>query len=117
MAIINLTQGKKTIIDDEDLERVSKHKWYYNERYAKTRMGKNKVYLHKFIANDYTSDITDHIDGDTLNNRKSNLRKCTAKENTWNRRPKNNTTSKYKGVSWVKATQTWQVHKITEFQV
>ena len=43
----------------------------------------------------------DHINHDTLDNRKINLRICTVAENQYNQQIKNvKKTSKYKGVSW-----------------
>jgi len=43
-------------------------------------------YLHRVVAGAKSGDIVDHIDGDTLNNRRSNLRIVTASENAENRR-------------------------------
>jgi hypothetical protein len=50
----------------------------------------------------------DHINNIKHDNRISNLRVCTALENAWNRTKKQNTTSKYKGVSWYKRKRKWQ---------
>lgn len=91
---IPLTKGRITIIDKEDLERVSLHKWHLttgdNKRfYAKTSLwinGKTKdIKLHRFILN--LSDrfpLVDHINGDGLDNRKLNLRIATKNQNTQN---------------------------------
>ena len=52
----------------------------------------------------------DHIDGNTLNMRKYNLRECTRQENGCNRaKPKNNT-SGVKGVTWDKFNEKWMAH-------
>lgn len=120
MKEIQLTQGKVAIVDDEDFERVSKYKWYYNERYAKTTIHYKKVYLHKFLMECPKGMQVDHKDGDTLNNQKSNLRIATPAENTRNRPGDKNSTSKYKGVSLHKQKdkrngkiylyQCWQAH-------
>jgi hypothetical protein len=75
-----LTQGKKTVIDREDLERVLSHQWHAHKRasgifYAKTNIRRNgKFYscnLHGFLTG---YEETDHIDRDGLNNRRENLR-------------------------------------------
>ena len=54
----------------------------------------------------------DHIDGDVLNNQKSNLRICTQQENAKNRKINKNNTSGIKGVSKTKRkewrSKTWQ---------
>ena len=52
--------------------------------------------------------IADHIDGNTLDNRRSNLRICNSMENSRNRRVnKDRTTSKYKGVFFDSFEQKW----------
>lgn len=51
----------------------------------------------------------DHINGDTLDNRKSNLRFATAQQNQWNKRPKLLGASKYKGVTRDKRRSKWAV--------
>ena len=48
----------------------------------------------------------DHKNGNTLDNRHSNLRVCTHQENCRNRRPNKNCVSSYKGVSWFKGKWT-----------
>ena len=93
-------------IDDEDLEKVKRYKWYFvkkqNFGYIFTLLGKkyNKtLYLHRYLINANDGDIVDHIDRNGLNNTKSNLRIVTAKENSFNKTKHKNATSKYKGVS------------------
>ena len=51
--------------------------------------------------------MIDHIDGDRLNNQKSNLRILTAKENSQNRLSLKNSTSQYIGVSYNKTNGKW----------
>jgi hypothetical protein len=52
----------------------------------------------------------DHIDHNTLNNQRSNLRLCTNQQNCLNRQKYPNTSSKFKGVSWYKRDQKWRVY-------
>jgi len=54
--------------------------------------------LHRFIISAKKGEVVDHIDFDTYNTRKSNLRICTHKENSRHRRKQNNNLSGYNGV-------------------
>ena len=88
MKEIILTQGKVAVIDDCDLERVSKYSWCYNGKYAVLGVIKNNIktteLLHRFILNPSEYHVVDHIDNDPLNNRRSNLRICTQAYNVSN---------------------------------
>lgn len=62
---------------------------------------KNKNYfLHRFLIQAPKGKLVDHIDGNTLNNKKSNLRICSYKENAKNRILNKNNKSGHKGVYW-----------------
>lgn len=82
--------GKFAIIDDEDFGRVIQHKWFLSKKretghqYIRTRIGKEDVRLHRFIVNAPKRFFVDHINRDTLDNRKWNLRLCTNSENQMN---------------------------------
>lgn len=99
MKYIPLTQGKFAIVDDEAFESLSKHKWhafwnkctksFYAARAGKRKNGKQKaVWMHREILG-LTSDDkrqSDHIDHNTLDNRKVNLRIVTRSQNQWNKK-------------------------------
>lgn len=110
MKEIPLSQGYKTIVSDEDFEWLSQWKWYthfnknrtpYAFRHGPMKNGvRSRIPLHRLILGltDKSLDC-DHIDGDTLNNQRHNLRACTRSENNCNTRSRKGSTSKYKGVS------------------
>ena len=56
-----------------------------------------------------TDMIIDHIDGNTLNNKINNLRKCTPLQSAHNTGPVRNSKSKYKGVAWEERRRKWKV--------
>ncbi len=95
---ITLTQGKKAIVDDEDYEWLSKHKWNFH-RYPKRRDGKEGLLMHRAIMKPPDGYEVDHINRNTLDNRRSNLRIVSRKQNADNRGMFKNNTSGVKGVS------------------
>lgn len=100
------------LVDDEDFERANEFNWYvhimprsnYSGRNIHLNGKKTNQYLHEFILN---CKWIDHIDGNGLNNQKSNLRLCTSSQNCMNRRSRANSTSKYKGVSKHSRSEKW----------
>lgn len=85
MKLIKLTFGKSTIIDDADFELLSKCAWHLkrdkNKYYARGKYKGKNVLLHKLLI--YVPDgfVIDHINGNGLDNRRSNLRVITQREN------------------------------------
>jgi hypothetical protein len=86
------------LFDKEDTEKVKKHCWYKSKRgYVCTRINyKNIVMNHLLGGKPKKGLVSDHINGDRLDNRKLNLRFATYKENGLNR--KNVGKSKYRGI-------------------
>lgn len=98
MKEIQLTQGKIALIDDEDFDMVSAHKWYYNgDGYA--RSGKH-VLLHRLILNAKSDEYVDHKNRNGLDCRRDNIRLCTKSENGMNRGLDKDNTSGFKGVTF-----------------
>lgn len=111
---IELSQGKKAIVDNEDYERLSQRRWYASNEhgrfYAKTcvKGSGSKIRMHRFIMGvTDPNTLVDHKNHNTLDNRKSNLRICTTAENTRNVQSHKGGTSKYLGVSFDKANNKW----------
>ncbi len=110
---ITLTRGKVALVDDADYERINKHKWYINENGYAVRtqwMPPKKIRMHREVMKTPDEMITDHINGDKLDNRKSNLRICNDSQNAANGRIRNTNTSGYKGVSWHKQNKKWRAY-------
>ena len=109
--LIPLTQGKFAIVDAEDYDWLSQYKWYAckckNTFYALRKMGRATIVMHRQIMHASKGVLCDHKNHNGLYNRKSNLRLCTNAQNSFNRKPKKNGTSKYKGVSWHKCNRKW----------
>ena len=110
MKEIPLTRGKVAIVDNEDFEWLNQWKWYvhYNgscwhalRKIADPVLGwpaQKKVWMHRFIANTPDGQVTDHINGDGLDNRKANLRNVEPYQNHLNRAMNKNNTTGVKGV-------------------
>lgn len=118
MIEIPLTQGKVALIDDEDYELVSKHKWCAAKNgttfYAQTVFrvnGKHKcILMHRLILGLAFGDKChgDHRDGNGLDNRRANLRIAIGGQNQRNRRPTTNNSSRFKGVHLSKGGKLWR---------
>lgn len=91
MKEIPLTQGKSTIVDDDDYEILSQHRWVFLAKtgyaYRSEYAPRKTVYMHRQIlgVTDRRTDV-DHINGDKLDNRKSNLRAVTRSQNQQNQK-------------------------------
>ena len=109
-----LPKGRHTLIDADDLPRLSPFQWYVitNRKTLRSSVIECKssappriVYLHRFLLDAPSDMLVDHIDRDSLNNRQSNLRLCTKPQNAVNSRIRSGKRhSIYKGVtrSWHK---------------
>jgi hypothetical protein len=67
--------------------------------------------MHRFILGLQPGDKRqgDHINGNSLNNQRCNLRIATNSQNGANARKHSNNTSGYKGVTWNRKLQKWRV--------
>jgi hypothetical protein len=124
MKTIPLTQGQSALVDDDDYEELSKHKWYahmshghyYAIRNSLRQNGKRTaVKMHRQIINVPDGMATDHINGDGLDNRKCNLRICNPQQNNTNSKKRTNSTSVYKGVFKVKGCNRWAAKARREY--
>lgn len=110
MQHVPLTKGKETIVDDADYPRLSLFKWHMgNNGYACRKwIGPGyETYLHRFLIDAPRGREVDHINGNKLDNRKSNLRLCSTSQNHGNMRKSIVNTSGYKGVIWRRRERKW----------
>lgn len=108
-----LSKGQIALVDECDFNVLSQWKWsaqwntftktYYAARTVRSQDGKStSLMMHRFIMGLAIGDpiLVDHIEpSGTLDNRRSNLRLATHKQNIWNARTPVRNTSGFKGVS------------------
>lgn len=112
MREISLTQGKITVVDDEDFDRLSQWRWHARKKrngfyacrnsYDPATQKSDKVYMHHVLISVRKGEQIDHRDGDTLNNQKSNLRRVTRAQNLQNVRVRRHSTTGFVGVHFDK---------------
>ena len=118
MKKIKLTRGKFALIDDSDFEWLSQWKWNAHNRNGKLYAARGKyerlgfykykmstISMHREIMKAEKGQEIDHINGDSLDNRRGNLRITDRFGNCQNASLYKNNKSGYKGVHFVKDTQ------------
>jgi hypothetical protein len=86
--IIYLNKGRaETIVDDEDYDYLKGFVWRLNTTGYATRTS-HSINIARVIMKTKKGEYVDHINGDKLDNRKSNLRNVTQQQNCWNKRKK-----------------------------
>jgi len=129
MKYITLTRGKRAIVDDEDYDWLNQWKWYAKEYkrknttsnwYACRGKWENKkmktIRMHREILGDKykNGEVTDHANGNGLDNQRRNLRICSVSDNTINSIVDKGGSSRYRGVQWCKQKRKW-IARITIF--
>ena len=105
---IKLNNGMITIVDPENLEELMEFKWgiikngsyIYASRGTRKKSEKyKKILMHRFLMNAKEDELVDHINGNTLDNRKCNLRIANKSTNLRNSKLRSDSNCNYKGVS------------------
>lgn len=98
MKTIYTNHNEPILLDEKDCEQFGKQKWCLTAGYPSARINYSFVYLHRLIMQPAAGFVVDHINGNKLDNRRSNLRVCRQQMNIANKRMSKNNTSGFKGV-------------------
>lgn len=121
-AEVVLTRGKRCRISLCDVPAISRFRWHctangYAARRGRDSSGKSKIFLmHRELVSPGDGMYTDHVDGDTLNNQRSNLRAATPSQNAMNKRgraPRSRIDPRSKGVCFapeLNKTNPWMAY-------
>lgn len=117
VAYVTLTKGYEAIIDAADAVMVGKYNWHarvqkrtvYAARNSRSSDGSplQCIMLHRAIMRPPDHMQVDHISGDGLDCRRSNLRLATPTQNCRNARKRLDNKSGFKGVSWHSQRKKW----------
>lgn len=109
MKTLLLRSGESVLVDEADYPELSRYVWClrqhtsylrYAYRYARKPDGKYaRIKMHNQIMQPPKGFSIDHVNGDTLDNRRSNLRLATPRQQAQNTRKRNSGSSNYKGVT------------------
>mgnify|MGYP003394577432 CR=1 FL=1 len=115
---IALTKGFVTQVDDDMFDYLSQWRWIahrgkceivYAIRTEVTREHlEQQIHMHRVIIGAQPMQEVDHINRKSLDNQRANLRICTRKENSRNRKVPCNNHSGYLGVSWCRRDHRWR---------
>jgi hypothetical protein len=100
--------GFHAVVDETDRDLASARWWNMNG-YAVRRDAGSVTRLHRVVAERALGHLgaeVDHIDGDTLNNRRSNLRLANRSQQTANSR--RHTSTGHRGIAWDADRQRWR---------
>lgn len=115
---IPLTRGLWAMVDEADYPLASEHVWGitkttpYPSKEVKTNGKRSKLFLHRLLMSPPPGKFVDHIDGNKLDCRRSNMRICTKSDNCRNRRVSwwYGKTSRFKGVCWNRRDGKWMAY-------
>lgn len=127
---IMMNRGLVALVSPEDVEVINRHRWSANNKSRKAyairqvhrcmcpETGKQRfttIYMHRVIIGAQPGQIVDHINGNSLDNRRENLRIATASQNAANKHPTRPAASGFRGV--YSATKGWRAEVRVENRV
>ncbi len=111
-----LIKDRVVLFDDADEALLSGYQWHlhltptvtYVRGYPRGRRKDGLTYMHRLLTGAARGEDVDHANGDGLDNRRPNLRRCTRSQNIGNRHAVASKTSPYKGVHFEGCTGRWR---------
>jgi hypothetical protein len=113
VGFVPLTNGFVALVDAADVPAVRSFKWFAHcakgHAYATTHKAgtREQIKMHRYLLGAAPGEWGDHINGDTLNNRRSNLRLASPTQNRRNRGISRNNSSGKNGVIWCPSESKW----------
>lgn len=108
VAIFTTLGEKEFQIDAEDVDKIIGYWWKFNrEGYVRTSTSSKSMSLHRLIMNCPEGKIVDHINHDTADNRKSNLRIVTDSQSMMNTHLRSDNTHGTRGICFRKDSNMW----------
>lgn len=110
---IILAREYVALIDEADWPLVEPYRWCASVSHrtiyvrANAKEPRRTLRLHRLIVGANARLQVDHINHDGLDNRRANLRLCTPRQNSANRRQNQNVSSNFKGVYWHQPSSRW----------
>lgn len=103
--------GAYALVDSDVYSELSRHRWCSSKGYAVRQADKRMRYLHREVAgNPATNIAVDHINRNKVDNRRSNLRRCTKAQDCQNKPLAGTGTSGFRGVSFDRTRNRWKAY-------
>ena len=105
------SKGEQFLFDKESYELIKDYCWYINNNgyvAARDRSVGKYIFLHRLVMHPMENEDVDHINHDTRNNCKNNLRACSHMDNMKNKSIKKDNVSGVTGVFWQKLRSKWE---------
>lgn len=109
MATIKTRKGEQILVDKKFFLEVSKFVWYINKAGYAANDSLPRKTMHRLVMA-FPKENVDHVNGNKLDNRLTNLRLCNQSQNSANSRRKSTNKSGFKGVSWNKKYSKWEAY-------
>lgn len=112
------SSGKEFYFDKEDYDKIKNFCWSVGRNgYVYSSLNRESFYLHRFLLNFPKDKVVDHIDHNTINNQKNNLRVCEHKENIRNGQLSKNNTSGITGVRYDDKIGAWTARIKVDYKI